>query len=238
MLQQFEDLFRTVRNLHSVTDLLKSMGEKTGNILDIEDNFRGSNQMKACVERVKSIPEANALMEARYFGPEFDLEALSKLEQGTLGHTYATVMKTLGFDANAYLKRARAIETDEDWVIMRLRKTHDIVHLLTGFGPTGGELGVLSIQTVQIGYPMCVTMQVSSLGLAFKRQPEMLSRVTDQTARGMAMGLEMKPVIAQRFEDGWDKPMQQWRKELNISNPVIDEPYSLKNRLPGLELAW
>ena len=60
MLQQFEDLFRTVRNLHSVTDLLKSMGEKTGNILDIEDNFRGSNQMKACVERVKSIPEANA----------------------------------------------------------------------------------------------------------------------------------------------------------------------------------
>ncbi|MEO1256482.1 MAG: Coq4 family protein, partial [Bacteroidota bacterium] len=162
MLQQFEDLFRTVRNLHSVTDLLKSMGEKTGNILDIEDNFRGSNQMKACVERVKSIPEANALMEARYFGPEFDLEALSKLEQGTLGHTYATVMKTLGFDANAYLKRARAIETDEDWVIMRLRKTHDIVHLLTGFGPTGGELGVLSIQTVQIGYPMCVTMQVSN----------------------------------------------------------------------------
>ncbi|MEL6788028.1 MAG: Coq4 family protein, partial [Cyanobacteria bacterium J06607_15] len=120
----------------------------------------------------------------------------------------------------------------------RLRKTHDIVHLLTGFGPTGGELGVLSIQTVQIGYPMCITMQVSSLGLAFKRQPEMLSRVTDQTARGMAMGLEMKPVIAQRFEDGWDKPMQQWRKELNISNPVIDEPYSLKNRLPGVDLAW
>ncbi|MEO1185657.1 MAG: ubiquinone biosynthesis protein, partial [Cyanobacteria bacterium J06636_27] len=66
----------------------------------------------------------------------------------------------------------------------------------------------------------------------------MLSRVTDQTARGMAMGLEMKPVIAQRFEDGWDKPMQQWRKELNISNPVIDEPYSLKNRLPGVDLAW
>lgn len=48
----------------------------------------------------------------------------------------------------------------------------------------------------------------------------------------------MKPLIAQRWEDGWDKPMQQWRKELNVSNPVIDEPYSLKNRLPGLELAW
>ena len=76
MLNKFEGLFRTVRNLHSVTDLLKSMGEKTENVFDIEDNFRGSAQMKACVERVKSIPEAYALMEARYLGPEIDLEAL------------------------------------------------------------------------------------------------------------------------------------------------------------------
>ncbi|MGR3279571.1 Coq4 family protein [Acaryochloris marina NIES-2412] len=236
MLNKFEDLFRTVRNLHSVTDLLKSMGEKTENVFDIEDNFRGSAQMKACVERVKSIPEAHALMEARYLGPEIDLETLLKLPLGTLGHTYATVMKTLDFDPNFF--RQREIETDEDWVTMRLRKTHDIFHVLTGFGPTGGELGVLSIQAVQIGYPMCVMMQVASFGLALKRQPEKLSYITQQAARGMAMALEMQPLIAQCWEDGWDKPMQQWRTELNITDPVIDEPYSLKNRLPGLELAW
>lgn len=236
MLNKFEDLFRTVRNLHSVTDLLKSMGEKTENVFDIEDNFRGSAQMKACVERVKSIPEAHALMEARYLGPEIDLEALLKLPLGTLGHTYATVMKTLDFDPNFF--RQREIEKNEDWVTMRLRKTHDIFHVLTGFGPTGGELGVLSIQAVQIGYPMCVMMQVASFGLALKRQPEKLSYITQQAARGMAMALEMQPLIAQCWEDGWDKPMQQWRTELNITDPVIDEPYSLKNRLPGLELAW
>lgn len=236
MLQQFEDLFRTVRNLRTVTDLLKSMGEDTEKVFDIEDNFRGSAQIKACVNRVKAIPEAYALMESRYLGPEIDLGVLSKLPQGTLGHTYATVMNTLGFDPNFF--RQREIEADEDWLTMRLRKTHDIVHVITGFGPTGGELGVLSIQAVQIGYPMCVTLQVASFGLAFKRQPERLSDLTRQSARGMAMALEMPPLIAQRWEDGWDKPIQQWRKELNITNPVIDEPYSLKNRLPDLELDW
>lgn len=236
MLQQFEDLFRTVRNLRTVTDLLKSMGEDTEKVFDIEDNFRGSAQIKACVNRVKAIPEAYALMESRYLGPEIDLGVLSKLPQGTLGHTYATVMSTLGFDPNFF--RQREIEADEDWLTMRLRKTHDIVHVITGFGPTGGELGVLSIQAVQIGYPMCVTLQVASFGLAFKRQPERLSDLTRQSARGMAMALEMPPLIAQRWEDGWDKPIQQWRKELNITNPVIDEPYSLKNRLPDLELDW
>lgn len=91
-------------------------------------------------------------------------------------------MKTLGFDPNFF--RQRTIESDEDWVTMRLRKTHDIVHVMTGFGPTGGELGLLSIQAVQIGYPMCVTMQVSSFGFAFKRQPERLSDLTNQAARG------------------------------------------------------
>lgn len=236
MLKQFEDLSRTVRNLHTVTDLLKSMGEKTENVFDIEDNFRGSDQMKVCVDRVKAIPEARSLMEARYMGPAIDLEALSKLPNGTLGQTYATVMKALGFDPNFF--RQREIETDDDWVTMRIRKTHDLIHLITGFGPTGGELGVLSIQAVQIGYPMCVMLQVASIGLALKRQPEKLSYVTQQAARGMGMALQMKPLIAQRWEDGWDKPMPQWREELNITDPVIDEPYSLKNRLPDLDLAW
>jgi ubiquinone biosynthesis protein Coq4 len=236
MLKQFEELTRTVRNLHSVTDLLKSMGEKTESVFDIEDNFRGSEQMDVCVDRVRAIPEARAMMEARYIGPEVDLDALSQLPRGSLGHTYATVMQALGYDPNFY--RRRPIETDGDWVTMRLRKSHDLFHLVTGFGPTGGELGVLSIQAVQIGYPMGVMLQVASTGLALKRQPEKLPYVTQQAARGMAMALQMKPLIAQRWEDGWNKPVQQWREELNITDPVIDEPYSLKNRLPDLDLDW
>jgi ubiquinone biosynthesis protein Coq4 len=236
MLKRFEELSRTVRNLHSVIDLLKSMGQNTDSVFDIEDNFRGSNQMKVCVDRVKAIPEARALMESRYLGPAIDLEALSQLSRGTLGHTYATVMKTLGYDPNFF--RQREIETDEDWLTMRLRKTHDLVHLVTGFGPTGGELGVLSIQAVQIGYPSSVVLQVASIGMALKQQPERLPDLTQQVARGMGMAIQMKPLIAQRWEDGWDKTMRQWREDLNIANPVIDEPYSLKNRLPDLDLDW
>jgi len=236
MLKRLEELNRTVRNLHSVTDLLKSMGQNTDSVFDIEDNFRRSNQMKVCVDRVKAIPEARALMESRYLGSAIDLEALSQLSRGTLGHTYATVMKTLDYDPNFF--RQREIETDEDWLTMRLRKTHDLVHLVTGFGPTGGELGVLSIQAVQIGYPSSVLLQVASIGMALKQQPERLPDLTQQVARGMGMAIQMKPLIAPRWEDGWDKPLHQWREDLNITNPVIEEPYSIKNRLPNLALDW
>lgn len=142
----------------------------------------------------------------------------------------------MGYDPNFY--RKTEINTDEDWLIARLRKTHDIVHVVTGFGPTGGELGVLAIQAVQIGYPMCVVLQVAGMGLALKRQPERLAGITAQVARGMAMALDAKPLIGQRWEAGWAKPVTQWREELNITHPVIDEPFSLKNRLPELNLAW
>ncbi|MEB3217822.1 MAG: Coq4 family protein [Nostocales cyanobacterium 94392] len=236
MFKRFEELSRTVRNLHSVTDLLKSMGQNTDSVFDIEDNFRGSNQMKVCVDRVKAIPEAHALMESRYLGPAIDLEALSQLSRGTLGHTYAAVMKALGYDPNFF--RQREIERDEDWLSMRLRKTHDLVHLVTGFGPTGGEMGVLSIQAVQIGNPSAVLLQAASIVMALKQKPEKLPDLTHQVARGMGMAIKMKPLIAQRWEDGWDKTIRQWREDLNITEPVIDEPYSLKNRLPDLDLDW
>ncbi len=52
------------------------------------------------------------------------------------------------------------------------------------------------------------------------------------------MAAQAKVLIAQNWEKGWDKSVRQWREELNITDPVIDEPYSLKNRLPGLELDW
>ncbi|MBV9390081.1 MAG: hypothetical protein JOZ78_26960 [Chroococcidiopsidaceae cyanobacterium CP_BM_ER_R8_30] len=233
---KLEELNRTLRNLHSVTDLFKSMGEKTDNVFDIQDNFRGSPQMQACVERVRAIPEARKMMEERYLGPEVDLDALLQLPPGSLGYTYAIVLKTLGYDPNFY--RRREIKTDEDWVVMRGRKTHDIQHVITGFGPMGGELGVLAFGAVQIGEPMAVFLQTASLGLALKRRPEQLKQVTQQSARGMGMALQAKPLIAQRWEEGWEKPVVQWRQELNITNPVIEELYSLKNRLPELHLDW
>jgi ubiquinone biosynthesis protein COQ4 len=54
----------------------------------------------------------------------------------------------------------------------------------------------------------------------------------------MGMAAQAKALIAQNWEKGWDKSVRQWREELNITDPVIDKPYSLKNRLPGLDLDW
>jgi ubiquinone biosynthesis protein COQ4 len=235
-MKRFEEVTRSLKNIKSALDLLKTQGENTEDVFDIEDNFRGSPAMQACMERVRAIPEIQDMMKERYLGPAIDVDALYALPRGTLGNTYASVMKALGYDPNFY--RVRQMETDEDWLAMRLRKYHDIRHIVTGFGPTGGELGVLAVVGVQIGYPVCLFLQITSMAGALKVKPEELAAMTHQVARGMAMGLEAKPLIAPRWEEWWEKPLTEVRQELNITNPVIDEPYSLKNRLPDLDLPW
>jgi ubiquinone biosynthesis protein COQ4 len=235
-MKRFEEMTRSLKNIKSAIELMKTNGENTESVFDIEDNFRGSPAMQVCMERVKAIPEVRQQMEERYLGPAIDVAALNALPRGTLGNTYASVMKALGYDPNFY--RIREIETDEDWLAMRLRKYHDIRHVVTGFGPTGGELGVLAVVGVQIGYPMNLFLQITSVAGALKAKPEQLEPMIHQIARGMGMGLEAKSLIAPRWEEWWEKPLTQVRQELNITNPVIDEPYSLKNRLPDLDLPW
>jgi ubiquinone biosynthesis protein COQ4 len=36
--------------------------------------------------------------------------------------------------------------------------------------------------------------------------------------------MKAKPFLAQRWEDQWDKPVAQWREELNVQIPSVYMP--------------
>ena len=49
----------------------------------------------------------------------------------------------------------------------------------------------------------------------------------------MKMGNECKPLLAVKWEEGWEKPVSRWREELGI-NPVTTGPQSW-HALPGMQ---
>jgi ubiquinone biosynthesis protein Coq4 len=53
-------------------------------------------------------------------------------------------------------------------------------------------------------------------------------------ARGMAMGLASAPFCVQRWEEGWDRPLADWRRELGLHDPLRDESYALRRQLADL----
>ena len=209
-------------------------GKDTATVGRLEDHFRDRPAMKACVERMKADPRMRKCFDDRYMGPELDLDELVKYPRGSLGYTYARVLKHLGYAAHFYGDRPSLVE-DTDYATMRVRKTHDFHHIVTGFSMIGpGELGVIAITALQYGYPAFMTLDLGAIALSMMRVEGWGQAVADVRA-GWEMVDRIKPLMGVRWEDGLDKPVDVWRRELEIE-PIRHGRNSWYEVLADLEL--
>ena len=93
--------------------------------------------------------------------------------------------------------------------------------MLTGFDMTEfpGELGMQAFNAAQTRRPFSIAL----VGLGMLRivlQPDELPRTLQQVAKGFAMGFAAKSLLAVRFEEDLAKPLETWRRELNLVDGV------------------
>jgi ubiquinone biosynthesis protein Coq4 len=194
--------------------------------------------MELCVKAVLQEPASAQLVQERYIGKPYDLEAMLKMPKGSLGWTYGTIMHTLGYDPQFYPQREQ-FDSDADYIGFRIDKTHDIHHILTGFSlDTLGELGVISVTVAQTRYPTFLLIDILSLLMTFFTSDTLLNEVESDADlnktlgykfeliyRGITIGRQAQPLFPIKWEEGLEKPLDQWREELNIK-PVLDGPWS------------
>jgi ubiquinone biosynthesis protein Coq4 len=106
---------------------------------------------------------------------------------------------------------------------VRYAVTHDIFHLLLGFDTTlSGEMGVLAFAVAQ-GYSRA---QVVSLVLAAVLYPILAPRQARRTlralARGYRLGKQARCLLAERFEERWEEPIDAVRRDLGLPQPEVD----------------
>lgn len=165
--------------------------------------------------------------------PRLDLAQLAELPHGSLGHSVARVLQILGY--NPSFARDRAIEDEETWLIQRIGATHDIHHVISGFGTSQlAENGVLAITALQIGFPPFVLLNIASNFASFRLQPERHPQVSEAIARGGAIGLSSAPLVTQRWEEDWQRPLVEWRQVLGVTS-VSEGPFGLRQQLPDLD---
>jgi ubiquinone biosynthesis protein Coq4 len=229
-----------VDTLLSLFDKVAGARADSENVFDIEDILSNSPQMQKCLQAVKSDPASAELLDERYLGPELNLNSLLQCPKDSLGWTYAKVLSTMKYDPQFY--RKRDINSDIDYITHRVRKTHDIHHILTGFSfDDFGEFGVVSVLIGQIQYPaaqvMCLlgsTLSFISLAPSIGEQ-ENLEYLFNLIAQGLKISREAKPLFPVKFEEGLDRPIEEWRTELGIE-PVRDGLWSWYSR-PDLAAA-
>jgi ubiquinone biosynthesis protein Coq4 len=124
-------------------------------------------------------------------------------------------MKRKGFDPN--LHSGMTAKSDAEYVELRLSQTHDLWHIITGFDTSVvGEIGLQAFHLPQFPYPLATMLVGISLISATLKEPEMLPKLLEAIVQGFQMGKTAKPLFAQKWEEGWEKPLAQWQTELNI----------------------
>src|SRR5690606_38472392 len=97
---------------------------------------------------------------------------------------------------------------------VRYAVTHDIFHLLLGFDTSwAGEMGVLAFAAAQ-RYSAHLALSVPIAAVLYRlRAPRQWRAIGEAAQRGRAMGQRAPFLLGGRFEDHWQRPLADVRRE-------------------------
>ncbi|MBD1840287.1 MULTISPECIES: Coq4 family protein [unclassified Coleofasciculus] len=184
-------------------------------VFDIAAALANHKVSAAAITYLKSHPEIAQLFEEQYIAPTPNLEALLKLPEDSLGFAYASHMRAANLDPEFY--RQVELQDDTSYLALRMRQTHDIWHTVTGFGTDPvGEIGLQAFTLAQNRSPLAV-MLIAAITLNTIKMNSDLNPLVSLIQQSYDLGDRAKPFLGQKWEEAWEKPLADWRAELNVT---------------------
>lgn len=179
-----------------------------------------------------------------------DHAALRRLPEGTLAHAYCDFMEREGLSAqglvdelNTY-REGRIYEDELEWYLNRLRDTHDMLHVLTGYGRDAlGEQCVLAFTYSQqpapahlfLGYAgaLEIKKRVKSEAPVLRavREAQKLGKACPRIAEMPIRELLATPLDELRATLGITRPEHYWQVHADWAKQGVD-PYDLLGKEP------
>lgn len=171
------------------------------------------------LSRIRQDPKGAQLLHERYEMP-WHVADLAEYPKESLGYAYARHMIDNNLDADFFDKVPG--DSEGSYVQMRMRQTHDIWHALTGFDTSvADEVGLQAFQQAMYGTRSSATI-ISMLllhGAAF--DADMMNATTAAIAKGWEMGRACKPLFGEKFEENWDRNLDEYRQELGLAKFTV-----------------
>jgi ubiquinone biosynthesis protein COQ4 len=231
---------------------LKAMGHFRRLIADKEDTAQVF-YMSECLPSKRLALKAEAfcassagqkLMAAEPFLPDIldDHDALLKMPENSVAHAYVTFMRREGLTAGGLVAEsevvfgARAKYDDQlQWFSQRLRDTHDMVHIMTGYGRDAlGEQCALGFSSCQ--YPGNVDFFLAWAGaFELKRRVKTDAPVFAAVHQARQTGRMAQKIYAQDFRSLLAEPLEQARARMNIGAPTLYQHAHRRYRARGID---
>jgi ubiquinone biosynthesis protein Coq4 len=146
-----------------------------------------------------------------------DLDALSRLPAGTLGHEYARFVRENRLDPDDIPRKRVLPGRDIDYLVAHLYETHDLWHVATGYGTdVAGELGLQAFYAAH--YPATMSLLVIACGLINAALFDIRDwdRRMAAVSEGYAAGRAARPMVGFEWNRRWEQPLEELRAELGI----------------------
>ena len=183
-------------------------------LYDLDEVLRKTELSDISCEHLRSQPEVAQLIDERYQAPIPSIADLLSYPENSLAYAFGSHLKANNFELEFY--RQREFQDDISYITLRRSRTHDIHHIITGFNTDlAGEVGLQAFELAQMRSPLAVAVISSALVHTFNNSAE-LGQVMALIQQGWNMGLKAKCLFAQRWEENWAKPLDEWRQELEV----------------------
>ena len=203
--------------------------EDTKQVFHIIEALNGSATRKD-FQKFYASPKGPELLKQRRFLPTMldDHKHLSKMPEGSVAHAYLKFMKREGLSAAGLVaeslsQREWQKQYDDDylWYMNRLRDTHDLYHVLTGYGRDAlGEdalLGFSHSQNGGLGVSFIAFMGAREVAKQAPRE----ARISEVLKEGRRHGKLAERLVDQDIVALLAEPLDEARARLGIKEPVL-----------------
>lgn len=231
---------RPLKALHHFRLLLEDK-EDTEQVFHMVDCLPSPRFRQLVVAFCES-PHGRALMASETCLPDLldDHDRLLAMPQGSVAHAYVSFMRAEGLSAAGLVaesdKAGRPRFDDQvQWFSERLRDTHDLVHVLTGYGrDVLGEQCALGFSYGQ--YRGWVDGFLAYAGaFELKRRVKSDAPVMGAVREAVRHGKAALPIYAQRVETLLAEPLEAARQRMNIGAPAQYQAAHQCYRARGLD---
>jgi ubiquinone biosynthesis protein Coq4 len=160
-------------------------------------------------------PSIQKMIQQRYLAPAYKVEDLAGCPVGSLGYAYYRHMHDNGFEPDFF----PPTNPNEDigYFLLRMRQSHDIWHVVTGFSPSwDDELGLQAFGAAQGRIPFQTMIVAGGIlhGIIF---PHRFVKMLKAIKKGTKAGKTARPLHAAKWESDWNRPLAEVRREYNLT---------------------
>lgn len=188
-------------------DMISAFGELTS-----------YNALPKLHQKMLSDPEGSLILREKPVvnSTTVNLTKLAALPENTFGREYFEFLKRNGITPDSRKPVRFVLNQDEAYVMQRYREIHDFTHCILGLKTNMlGEVTVKIFEAIQLDLPMCwLAGMFGMLRLGPKNTETYLNRNLPWIISNAKIS---KTLINVYFEKNFEKPIDEFRFELNLS---------------------